>query len=288
MKKGRYSIFRACLELCKIKISAFSSLSAATGFLLCRRITPEAIVMIAGVFLLACGSCGMNQCQERDLDALMPRTKNRPIPSGRLKPVNALVLSVILMSSGVAALAVAGSLPALLLGVLAVIWYNGIYTPFKRRSAFAAIPGALIGVIPPAIGWVTGGGGFLDPKLLVICFFFFMWQVPHFWLLMLDHGKEYERAGLPSLSSLLRKDQMSRIVFVWICASAVSSSLITASGLVQGAAISLLVVALAAWLILNGIGLLREKTAVYVTIFKRINAYIFLIMALLAGSRYLS
>ena len=89
---------------------------------------------------------------------------------------------------------------AALLGLITVVWYNGIYTPLKRVTAFAAIPGGVVGAIPPVIGWVSGGGDPTDARIIVVAFFFFVWQVPHFWLLLMRIGGDYERAGLPSLT----------------------------------------------------------------------------------------
>ena len=132
----------------------------------------------------------------------MPRTCNRPLPTRRIRPLNALCFSLALLFSGLFTLLLTGVLSAPLLGLLAVAWYNGVYTFLKRKSAFAVVPGALIGAIPPAIGWITGGGAGLDPKLLMFCLFFFIWQVPHSWLHIMKYGQEYEEAGLPALTSI--------------------------------------------------------------------------------------
>ena len=67
----------------------------------------------------------------------------------------------------------------------ALIWYNGIYTPLKRKTAFAVVPGSVIGAIPPMVGYVAAGGSALDPQILAFAFFMFMWQIPHFWLLIM-------------------------------------------------------------------------------------------------------
>ena len=108
-------------ELCKIRIALLSSFSAATGFLLAAaELRSEIIILILGVFLLACGSSALNQYQERETDAAMPRTGSRPLPSGRIKPVNALYFSLWLLFSGASTLLLTGALSAPLLGLFAV------------------------------------------------------------------------------------------------------------------------------------------------------------------------
>jgi len=110
-----------------------------------------------GVFLLACGSCALNQYQERRPDKLMDRTRNRPLPSGKLRHGICLLISMSSMLTGVTILAYGPGLIALGLGIFAVLWYNGIYTFLKQKTAFATIPGALIGAIPlPWVGFQRG------------------------------------------------------------------------------------------------------------------------------------
>jgi protoheme IX farnesyltransferase len=111
----------------------------------------------------------------------------------------------------------------LLVGVSTFVWYNLIYTPLKKVTAFAAVPGSMVGALPPLAGWVAGGGSLTDPRALALGFFFFMGQIPHFWLLLLKLGKQYESASLPSLTKLLTDEQIKRLTFVWIVATAVSA-----------------------------------------------------------------
>lgn len=271
-------------ELCKVRISLFSACAALTGFLLAgHEFRPEALVLITGVFLLACGSSALNQYQERKTDSLMPRTERRPIPSGRVESSHVLVFSILLIFLGSLTLLLTGRAVAQLLGLLAVVWYNGLYTHLKKKTAFALIPGALVGTIPPAIGWVTAGGTFSDPGLIALCFFFFLWQVPHFWLLVLHYGGEYEKAGLPSLSSLFTRMQLSRIIVNWIFATAVSCLFLSMSGMILTPAINYTLFGISLWLIAIAIQLLKqggEVTSPYTSTFRKINVYMFLVMVL--------
>ena len=169
----------------KLRISLFVTLSAFTGLVLAdREVSSGAILPLLGTFLLAAGSCALNQYQERRLDGSMERTRNRPLPSGRLTPGSALGFSSFLILSGLFVLSCQRNLTLLALGLFAVVWYNGLYTYLKRKTAFAVLPGALVGVVPPLLGWVSGGGRLSGPSIWGIGFFLLMWQVPHFWILL--------------------------------------------------------------------------------------------------------
>jgi protoheme IX farnesyltransferase len=277
MRKLRHSI-RHYRDLCKIKVSFFASLSAIAGFVLSPAPAINNLAQVAlSVFLLACGSSALNQYQERDIDALMERTRNRPIPAGIIRPPCALVFALALLGLGLSMIEVMGGLKALILGTFAICWYNGVYTPLKRKSAFAVIPGALIGAVPPAIGWVAGAGTFLSPKLWAMVFLFFMWQVPHFWLIMLNFGGEYEKAGLPSLSKIFTEGQLRQIIFHWIFALAVSSLCASLYGLADAPFIQSSVFAAALWITWHGKGLVKGTRSDAGKIFRGINAYMFII-----------
>lgn len=215
------------LVLTKFRISIMSTLTAAMGYIAARQAVDAGLITTAlGTLLLAMAASTLNEVQERDIDALMPRTQDRPIPSGRISARLATFLAIALAASGYAMLhRFHGAIPSSL-GLLALIWYNGIYTPLKRITAFAVVPGSLIGSIPPAIGWTATGAGLMEPALLALSFEFFVWQVPHFWLLALRHSAGYERGGLPTLSRHFSSEQIYRLIFTWTAACVASCSLL--------------------------------------------------------------
>jgi protoheme IX farnesyltransferase len=278
------------LNLCKVRIAFFSALSAATGYLLVAFREPSGILLpLGGVFLLACGACALNQYQERDIDALMIRTHDRPIPSGKVRPRHALYLSFLLIGAGISFLAPGGGLPAMGLGIFALLWYNGLYTYLKRVTPFAAIPGALIGAIPPAIGWVSGGGALSDPHIMIVLFFFLIWQIPHFWLLLLNYSGDYERAGLPSLSRKFSSIQLKRVISIWISATAVACLLIPFSGAVYFSFTKVLLLSVSLWLVWNGTRLLWNipTDTLYGRVFSTMNIFILAVMVFLSVDRLL-
>lgn len=280
-----YGIMKILFELTKFRISFFATLSAFAGFVLAKGgISEEMIIPLLGIFFLACGSSALNQCQEREIDGAMERTKGRPLPSGRVNPRTALWISLILIISGSLILGHGTDWRTLALGLFAVVWYNGFYTYSKRKTAFAAIPGALIGMIPPALGWISGGGSILNPRIWGIGFFFFIWQVPHFWLLSLDFAKDYEKIGLPSLTKILTKDQVKRLIFLWILSAATSSLTIPLFGFINFYSTLFLLLAATLWLIWNVVNFLRsysEGVSLKMT-FARLNIYVFFVISLLS------
>jgi protoheme IX farnesyltransferase len=278
------------LHLGKIKISLLATLSTATGYLLATgKITIHTLVPTAAVFLLACGSCALNQYQEREIDRWMDRTKSRPIPSGRLNPETALWISIGLILLGALILFFGAGDLALALGLFAVLWYNLIYTPLKQRTAFAAVPGALVGAIPPALGWVAGGGGILDPRIGGIALFFFIWQIPHFWLLLLDSSKDYENAGLPSITQLFSTRQIKRIVFIWLLSTGVCALTFPSFGLIHFRPVYLFLLVVTSWFIWEAIHFFRSspRASTLRIVFMKLNAYALAVLLLLSVDRFL-
>jgi heme o synthase len=191
------------------------SFSAMTGYFLTGS-TPDIslIHVFSGVFLLATGTSALNQVQEFKRDALMERTQRRPIPSGKISRLGALMVASVLILAGTLLLSRNGWLP-LVLGLLNIVFYNLIYTPLKTRSWLAIIPGALVGSVPPLIGWTSAGFYLFHPNAIFVAIFVFMWQVPHFWLLMIKYGKDYESAGFSSISRMLTESQIKSVIFGW-------------------------------------------------------------------------
>ncbi len=272
-------------QLGKMKISLLATLTAATGYLLATgKITIHMLLLTAAVFLLASGSCALNQYQEREIDRLMERTKSRPIPSGRLNPEAVLWIAMGLIFSGCLILFYGTTFLGLILGLLAIFWYNLIYTPLKQKTAFAAMPGALVGAIPPVLGWVTGGGSMLDPRIWGVSLFFFIWQIPHFWLLLLDFSKDYEKAGLPSITKIFSTEQVKRIVSVWLLWTGASSFFLPLCGFFNSFSVRLFLMTATCWLFWNAIIFLRSypQRICQKPIFTNLNIYALIVTLLLS------
>ena len=217
-------ILKITSELGKVRISIPVAFTTFTGYILSHGQFDRGFILpFIGIFLLACGASAFNQLQETETDRIMKRTAGRPLPSGRISKTGALVIALAYFISGCLVLYFGPGLLTLLVGVSTFVWYNLIYTPLKKITAFAAVPGSMVGALPPLAGWVAGGGSLTDPRALALGFFFFMGQIPHFWLLLLKLGKQYESANLPSLTQLLNDEQIKRLTFVWIAATAASA-----------------------------------------------------------------
>jgi protoheme IX farnesyltransferase len=276
---------RIILELTKFRIALFAALSTSAGFMLAKQgLSSELMTAVLGVFFLACGSCALNQYQERQRDRLMERTRGRPIPSQRLDPATALKIAFSLLILGALILLKGSNGIAFGLGVLALFWYNGLYTFLKRKTAFAVVPGALVGAIPPLLGWVHGGGRLFDPQILAVAFFFFIWQIPHFWLLFLEFGEDYEKAGFPSLTRTFRPAQLRRMIFTWILATGVTCLIMPLFGMIGSRAVQMGFFLAGFWLVWKGTRLLRSSLPEFSFhfIFKAINSHVLLVMILLA------
>ena len=207
------------LTLVKFKLSMAVTLSAVLGWFLYRPVYgADILYLIFGVFLLAGASASLNQFQERFFDARMGRTDRRPIPAGKILPQRALAVTALLAVAGLFLLSKLGAIPTLL-GFGNLLIYNFLYTPLKRITSFALIPGGLVGAIPPMIGWTGAGGEIFHPTILFICTLMFLWQMPHFWLLIIRYGQEYEKAGFRTVSGYLNDAQIRRLIFIWICVS---------------------------------------------------------------------
>ncbi|MCX7907969.1 MAG: protoheme IX farnesyltransferase [Ignavibacteria bacterium] len=220
--------FRDILNFVKFPISISVSISSILGYILATNsVNFELLILWFAIFLLASGSSGLNQVQEWQFDGNMQRTRNRPIPRKVFSVGFGLFLSLSFIFLGLTFLFVIKGISfPLFLGIGAIIIYNLIYTPLKRSTPFAALPGAFIGAIPPMIGWTFAGGEFLHPLNISIAIFFFIWQIPHFWLLLIVYETDYRNAGFPVLTDLLNPLQIARLSFVWIVSLVVVALLI--------------------------------------------------------------
>ena len=216
--------FNTILSLVKYKVSLAVTFTAMTGYIVYTgSFDLQLIKLMLGVFILAGGSSGLNECQEHVLDARMARTMHRPIPSGLIGLHQAWLVSFLFTVSGILILYLSfGYIPALL-GIFNVVWYNLFYTRLKRITAYAVVPGSLVGAIPVLIGWTAAGGFLFDSTIVFIAFFIFIWQIPHFWLLMIKYGQEYQQAGFPTINQSFSPDSLKKIIFSWVLATSVFS-----------------------------------------------------------------
>jgi protoheme IX farnesyltransferase len=276
-------IFR---EFGKVRISALATITMVAGYVLARGgASWELAPVTLGVFLLACGSSALNQIQERDIDSLMLRTQGRPLPSRRVSLSYAIGMAVINIVLGCLVVLWSSNVDAMVLGLITVGWYNGVYTPLKRVTAFAAVPGGVVGAIPPVIGWVAAGGSAYDPRILAVAFFFFMWQVPHFWLLLLfSAGEDYERAGLPSMTRFFSMTQIARITFAWILGTAAACVVIPLFGVIDSGWINLGLFVSGLWLVAGSARIMRadEGLAPFKLAFKHVNLFAIVVIAMLS------
>ncbi|MEM7495264.1 MAG: heme o synthase [Myxococcota bacterium] len=163
--------------------------------------SPHAWLSLLGVGLLVASSSVLNMHAERVFDGLMPRTRNRPLPSGRFRPEIALALGWGLAVFAVVVLAIAANGMTLGLGASALLLYVFAYTPLKRKSSSALFVGALAGAMPPLLG-TTAVTGSLDSMGLALFMILFVWQIPHFVAISLLHGAQYRRAGFVVFSEV--------------------------------------------------------------------------------------
>ena len=191
--------------------------------------------------------------------------------------------------SGTVIIHSAGNLTASLIGLLTIVWYNGIYTYAKRITAFAVVPGAVTGALPPLIGWVAAGGGVWDKTIIFVEFLFFVGQVPHFWLLILKYGEEYEKAGLPSMTAIFSRPQINRITFTWVVTSVIAALFlchfrIIHTGLIVG--ILLIASSIIIWQFSNLIT--TEDKSNYKKYSFLLDSYFFLMLILLISDRLIT
>ena len=218
------STFRVLVTLTRFPVSlavtftAFAAIVISTG-----DITAAMFFPVAGIFLLASGASAFNQYQEWPWDERMERTRKRPIPSRRISTQEALRIATLCITGGLLLLLYFSTSVCFFLGIFNLVWYNGVYTWLKRKTAFAVVPGALTGAIPILMGWTAAGGQLHDPTVIFLAFFLFIWQMPHFWLLTLKYGSPYRDAGFPVLTGYFNDRQVKIIIMAWMTASSATS-----------------------------------------------------------------
>lgn len=169
------------------------------------------LLLVFGGYFMVGASNAFNQIIEKDLDALMDRTKNRPIPSGRMSVNTAFLIASLFTVLGIAALYIVNPKTAMF-GAISIFLYTSVYTPLKTKTPLAVFVGAFPGAIPFMLGWVAATNDFgIEPGTLFMIQFF--WQFPHFWAIgwMLD--EDYKKAGFKMLPTG-KKDKKTTIQII--------------------------------------------------------------------------
>lgn len=194
--------WRAYIDLCKPNVVLLMLLTSVVGMYLA---TPGLVPLntlvfgVLGIGLTACAGAAVNHVVDRHLDAVMSRTRNRPLPTKRIATRNALLFATLLAISGLAILVSFINTLTAILTLLTLIGYAVIYTLFlKRATPQNIVIGGAAGAAPPMLGW-TAVTGHLDPQALILVLIIFAWTPPHFWALAIHRHKEYATAKIPML-----------------------------------------------------------------------------------------
>ena len=189
-------------ELVKARLTLLVLLTTAVGYYLAAHgpINPLGLFhAVFGTAFAAAGAAALNQWWERRLDALMHRTRTRPIPAGRMLPRDAVLLGAMLSIFGVSYLALVCNALSAVLAAITIIIYIFAYTPLKRVSTFNTLIGAIPGALPPVVGWAAASGR-IDIGAWSLFAILFFWQLPHFFAIAWMYREDYARAGFEMIS----------------------------------------------------------------------------------------
>jgi heme o synthase len=189
------------VALAKPRLNLLVVMSAVAGYAMAPGDTTDFAGlgwMVVGTGLVSGGASAINQVIERETDGLMRRTRQRPLPDGRLTAVEALAFAGILSVSGLFVLAAGVNLLSAMVALATLASYAVVYTPLKKRTSFATVIGAIPGALPPVIGWAAAADA-LSQGAWVLFGIVFLWQLPHFLAIAWIYREDYARAGLPML-----------------------------------------------------------------------------------------
>ncbi|MBN8575545.1 MAG: heme o synthase [Cytophagales bacterium] len=198
----------ALVELLKVRLSMLVAFSCAFGYGLATRgnLNWEVLLMLTlGGFLLSGASVGINQILEKDLDALMTRTQNRPLPTARLSVSEATIFILLCMLASLVILWVYTNPLTVVLSIVSMLLYSFAYTPLKQVGPIAVFVGAIPGALPPLLGWIAATGT-ITYEAIIIFGIQFIWQFPHFWAIAWVADDDYKKAGFKLLPSGGGKD----------------------------------------------------------------------------------
>lgn len=265
MQTAPATIFRDFLEITKMRLSVSVVFSSIAGYLLgAENLSISILLLLAlGGYFMVGASNAFNQIIEKDLDALMERTKNRPIPAGRMSVSSAFWIAILFTIFGIVALYIINPKTAMF-GAISIFMYVSLYTPLKTKTPLSVFVGAFPGAIPFMLGWVaaTGDFGIEAGTLFMIQFF---WQFPHFWAIGWFLYKDYKKGGFFMLPTG-KQDKGTAIQVVLYTVWTILASLIPAFGVTGSFYITpfsaVLVFLIGIWFLYNALQLYKKRTEV--------------------------
>jgi protoheme IX farnesyltransferase len=248
------------VSLARVNLSLFVAFTALSAYIYYRHaIIPQSFFLFSGVFLLACAASAMNQLQERKIDLIMERTKTRPLPAMRMRPIHVAFFVGIAGCGGISLLYFGTNSLSALIGALALFVYNVIYTPLKTRTPFGLLFGAITGSLPVLVG-VAAAVGRIDARAMYIAIFVFLWQVPHFLLLLVRYQEDYRRAGFSTLLSHMSLERVRNITVIWLLAACGTTALFPIIGIVRTMPLVAIVACMNVWMIIKIFRAFTRKT----------------------------
>jgi protoheme IX farnesyltransferase len=261
-KNKETSLIKEVIRLGKLRLSTSVVFSSVAGYLLGYQVFNwvHFFLLIIGGITVVAASNALNQMYEKDRDALMNRTKNRPLPLGTMSMRQAWVTSIILLAIGLSALYVINPMTSYF-GALSVVLYAIVYTPLKARTPMAVFVGAFPGAIPYMLGWVAARNDF-DIETGTLFAQQFFWQFPHFWAIAWFSYDDYARAGYYLLPSR-HKDRSSQLFIIVYTLWMIAVGILPAFGITGELTLSIpgavAVFALGLWVLEKGRRLLQDS-----------------------------
>jgi protoheme IX farnesyltransferase len=260
-------------EITKAGLAVSVVFSSIAGFLLgIEEFTTQSwgilIMLAVGGYCMVGASNAYNQIIEKDIDALMNRTKNRPIPAGRMSKTTAFIIASILTVAGIAILYSINPKTAMF-GAISIFIYTSLYTPLKTVTSLSVFVGAIPGAIPFMLGWVAANNGDFGIEAGTLFLIQFFWQFPHFWAIGWFLYDDYKKAGIFMLPSGKRDNTTALQILlytVWLILASLLPALFPIIGLVGSNLLlspiaALLVLALGIWMLVYAVKLYNARTA---------------------------
>ena len=249
-------------ELTKPRIVLMVLVTAFVGFYVGSEKVPDylrLLQMLLGTALAAGGTLALNQFLERDTDAMMERTRHRPLPDGRVQPREALWFGTAITIAGLAYLGLAVNIGSAWVTALITLSYLLFYTPMKRRSPLCMLVGAVPGALPPVIGWVAARGD-LQVDAWVLFAIMFLWQVPHTLAIARLYREDFAKAGIQFLPVIEPDGSSTHRQIISHCAALLAVSLLPTLLGLAGAIYFLVAFVLGLGFLASGISLAMEST----------------------------